>query len=200
MELREEEIWRRGDLGKGRAPEARLGEGGLGDKGRRRMEHRKNVRSSIKLIRKTKNIILKRESVFSGLLLVLLLIGWVVLLLRLVFAHGVCCGDDAGLSFTAKRIDPGKPQIYFFGFDPHLLVLAPVYLGIHLLDNLYYIPGLSMVVQSTLLMVIIVLLLRQYNRKLGLVITILFFLFSISFCWVSILSNGTQRWGRCQPV
>ena len=100
-------------------------------------------------------LIKKKLNLLSSLFSYFILIAWVVFLLGFVFAHGVCCGDDAVLSFLSKKVAFGKADIGLFSFDPHLVVLIPVSIGIRLLGNTYWVPGISIVIFNYILLAII---------------------------------------------
>jgi hypothetical protein len=157
--------------------------------GYRRKTGTKVERVKVKLI-KIKEFVKEKESLISGLLSILILVGWAVFLLGFVFTHGVCCGDDAGLSMIAKSFAFDGVSTRKFGYDLHLAVILPVSLGIRILGNSYWIPGLSMVVTNAILLLLIGFLVRASENKMGISIASLAF-FYLNY---ALLSKHFEHW------
>lgn len=132
----------------------------------------------------------KHDRCYSGLLSILIFIIFIAYVLMFVFAHGVCCGDDANLAKTAKSVAYGEYQTIRFGFDPHLMVILPVSFGIKFFGNTYWVPGFSVLLLNILIIIAIGGLLRKYNRSFWFAaVTLLFF-----FLNITLMSTQFEHW------
>lgn len=122
----------------------------------------------------------KKERVFIGIQLLVFTV-FIALNLGMVFAYGVCCGDDSYHAHVAKNLADGlgyastlplSEQHYAVTpFDPYLgtgpTIILPAALMIKVFSNAYWVPGMSEVLIWSTLLFCIGLLLNKIVRDKG---------------------------------
>lgn len=128
---------------------------------------------------------------------IVVILGFLIISLGLVFSAGVCCGDDAyhaiisknlafGLGYTSTVLD-GRVSYSPTNFDSNVgvgpSIILPAAILIKLVGNTYWAPGLTIVIIWSVLLVIIGCLLKKYfNDRLNFTLAvIIFFFFSFTF-------------------
>lgn len=128
----------------------------------------------------------------------LALLAFVAAALWRASAAGVCCADDALYAGVAKNLADGlgytttlpvaDPRFFAKPFDPHVgsgpTIILPTAVLIKLLGNTHWVPGLSVVMLWTCLLLLIGWLLRKYSSGAGLAAaTIVFLALSFATPW-----------------
>lgn len=119
----------------------------------------------------------KRTQIISWMVALVVLLAFMAFVLGFVFAHGLCCGDDADLAVKAKQLAAGDFRSIYVGFDPHLGVILPIALLIKLVGATYWVPGVAMVIVNVVLLVAMGLLLRNYHTDFGYAIAVVSFFY-----------------------
>ena len=115
------------------------------------------------MVKKSEN-----RDILAVVLPVLTLVGFMTLVLGFVFSRGLCCADDANLALRAKNLANGYLEDMIFLFDPHLAVVLPAALMTRLMGNHYWVPGLTVVIVNSGLLIILGLLLPRAKTRWGL--------------------------------
>jgi len=128
----------------------------------------------------------KRTQIISWFALAI----FIAFVLGFVFAHGLCCGDDADLAVKAKQLAAGDFRSIYVGFDPHVGVILPVALLIKLVGATYWAPGVAMVIVDLVLLLAIGLLLRRYHTGSGYAIAAVLF-FYLNY---ALMTHHFEQW------
>lgn len=152
---------------------------------------------NLKSEKATQNSVTGRKRIILIWIEILAFVTYVAINLGLVFAHGVCCGDDSYYAHIAKNLADGigfvstmpLGQVHFSitPFDPLLgtgpTIILPAAFVINLVGNTYWAPGLTQVlIWSALLLCIGIILHKISSNQVGITVaTIVFFFFSYTY-------------------
>jgi hypothetical protein len=123
--------------------------------------------------------------------------AFIFVTLGMVYARGVCCGDDGYYAHIAKNLadglgyattlSPSQPHYSVTLFEPDVgsgpTIILPTAIIIKLVGNTYWAPGVTEVLLwSSLLLCIVFVLNKMIKDKIGLTIaTVVFLFFSYTF-------------------